>query len=103
MSGVILMEQAVIYLKQSGSESLEILLTSTKSYISKLKDEYIIKNVLFDSFNDTYQLDNFINSTSKKLDVFIIDHLINDEFNLTVLKEVSKMENFRIEYVPRNT
>lgn len=103
MCGVSLMENAVIYLRQKEMESTENLLSSADTYISKLKQKYIIKNVLFESYNDTSQLDNFINSTPKNIDVFIMDYLFKDEFNLTVLNEISKLENFRIEYIKRNS
>lgn len=103
MCGVSLMENAVIYLRQKEMESTENLLSSADTYISKLKQKYIIKNVLFESYNDTSQLDNFINSTPKNIDVFIMHYLFKDEFNLTVLNEISKLENFRIEYIKRNS
>lgn len=55
------METAIIYIKQKELESMESLLSSTKTYINKLRDNYIIKNVLLENYNETIQLDKFIN------------------------------------------
>lgn len=95
------METAIIYIKQKELESMESLLSSTKTYINKLRDNYIIKNVLLENYNETIQLDKFINMTPKNIDVFIVDHFLQDEFSLIVLNEISNLENFRIKYIKR--
>ncbi|WP_044338711.1 hypothetical protein [Rossellomorea aquimaris] len=95
------MKHAVIYLRQNKKESIEELLESADKYIADLKNQYKIINVFFDNFNDRSNLDNFLNSAPNKFDIIIIDHIIEDEFDLKLIKELSRMEKFQVVYLIR--
>ncbi|MFC5465956.1 hypothetical protein [Lederbergia graminis] len=97
------MEIAVIYLRQKENESVENFLISSDKFILSLKKKYIVITIIADYYNENGQLYNFINSTKKNLDVLILDHLLNDEFDIRLIKEVARMENFRVDFIKRNT
>ncbi|WBL15117.1 hypothetical protein [Sutcliffiella sp. NC1] len=95
------MEHAVVYLRQRKGETTESLLSSADIYLSNVKNNYLIKDIIFDSFMDRSQLDNFINTITKGFDVLIVDHYFEDEFDLNMINEISRIENFRIKYFIR--
>jgi hypothetical protein len=99
--GGIKLENSIIYFRQKESESLEDFMKKSDIFISNIKHLYTIKAVFADSHNDRSQLYSFINSPPKSIDVLIIDHYITDEFDQRLLDEISRMENFRIEYAER--
>ncbi len=92
----------MIYLRQNKTESIDDLLNSADIYIANLKVKYKIINVIVDNNNDRSQLDNFLNSPFMNFDIFVVDHNIADEFDLKIINELSRMENFRVEFLMRD-
>lgn len=90
------MANIAIYYKLSQVEEAEQAISCIEKMISKIETRYNIVGVFIDSFNESVKLMELLDTNLSNTDFILMNKYLNNEFDQTVLDQLSKSEKFKI-------
>lgn len=90
------MGNAVIYYKMDFYEGTEQAVSRVSEWIEELQTHYTVKGVFIDLSDSSTELMELLNSQLSDIDIMYVNKEINDEFDSTLISELSRREHFEV-------
>lgn len=93
------MANAVIYYKMDNEESTEQAVLRVNGLIEKLQTNHTVVGVFMDLSDSSTELMDLLNSPLEEIDYLYINKEIDDEFDSTLISELSRREHFEVRLI----
>jgi len=88
----------VIYYNSDRDESTEQAVHRVNKLIQQLETHHVILGVFLDTYNQSTELMELLNSPLSELDLIYTNKPIENEFDKELIFQLSKTERFEIQY-----
>jgi len=90
-----------IYYQKNKEESTEQAVLHVNELIQQLETHHVIKGVFLDTFNQSIELMELLNSPLSELDYIYLNKPLENEFDNELINQLTRTEQFEIRYFNR--
>ncbi|MED3653984.1 hypothetical protein P4489_06530 [Heyndrickxia sporothermodurans] len=95
------MANVAIYYQKNKEESTEQAVLHVNELIQQLETHHVIKGVFLDTFNQSIELMELLNSPLSELDYIYLNKPLENEFDNELINQLTRTEQFEIRYFNR--
>jgi len=90
-----------IYYQKNKEESTEQAVLHVNELIQQLETHHVIKGIFLDTFNQSIELMELLNSPLSELDYIYLNKPLENEFDNELINQLTRTEKFEIRYFNR--
>ena len=90
------MSNVAIYYKQDEEESTEHAVHRLNQFIQSIETHNVVLGVFIDSFNQSSELMDLLNSPLSEIEVIYMNKPLDNEFDNELINQLSRAEQFQI-------
>ncbi|UHA60910.1 hypothetical protein KDJ21_004180 [Metabacillus litoralis] len=95
------MANVAIYYQKNKEESTEQAVLHVNELIQQLETHHVIKGIFLDTFNQSIELMELLNSPLSELDYIYLNKPLENEFDNELINQLTRTEKFEIRYFNR--